>query len=350
MLLAMSARSPLLTRLIVACSVAALCSLFAVGARAAVHPTFGLSVGVTPNVAGTPASPAPVALELHVTSTPNTSEPPFSTSRLSFEVDPNVTLGSLTVGACDVPEVVARQSYCLAIGDGTATFTALGLTEPMTATVFQQRDAQALLVVLDGSAPLQIHSVVAFQRTTSPTGSTVLTADVAPELQQPAPGVYATLTDTDVTLRQTVGLAGCPTSVLSFAAHAVFTEGSTADATATSPCTVPPPPPPIVPRFAMRAHRHGRVLGRLLALRSIKGLAAGKVTLTCTAGCPRYRLGSVTIPSTRKGDLIRLRPPITLTSRTRIRLTTVDATGTGKRQLYRFVRRGGSLVARAVPT
>jgi hypothetical protein len=326
--------------------------------RADVPPQqYGFTASVTPDVAGTATAPAPVALQLHMTTVADPGRPAVSTRLLRFDLDPSVTISPLADGACTATQVSLDAPSCVRIGDGTMSFTVLGLVENLTVAAYQQADPQALLLLVDGTAPLLIHSVMEFKPVDAGIGGIRWTMDAPPEmLQQPAPGAYATWTDLNFTLRSAVSLTDCPSSLLTFGSHADFSDGSVGDATTYVPCSPPPPavapaPAAMVPRFSTVPRRgRGHVLGKLLALRSVRGFTTGTVRLTCTAGCRRQRLGFRLAVGGAPSPLIRLRPALSLTKRTRIGVVIGDASGALQTQRFKFVRHRHGLLAVKLPS
>lgn len=237
-------------------------------------------------------------------------------------------------------------------------FQTLGLVEQMTLTAYQSTDPQAILVLVDGKAPLMIHSVLTLQKTANSLGGTRYDTETPLSLQQPAPGVYAVWTDFNLALRKTIGLSGCPPSPLSFATHSDFTPGtSSADATALATCEVGPTVTPVgdpalfkpVAHLATAGTSHrGRILGRLLGLRSVSGMTVGTVTLTCRNGCSKRRLATRTLTGGERGTLIHLHPAVKVTKKTRIAVTMINAVGVSRLQTFRFARRANRLIAKTV--
>src|SRR5439155_9673724 len=140
----------------------------------------------------------------------------------SFDLDPNIVTGFQPPSACSPEQVQIDARPCILVGDGTMAFQTLGLTENMTLSAFQSTDPQALLVLVDGQAPLAIHQVLTMQKTVNSLGGSHYDIDVPVALQQPVPGVYPVFTDFNLALRSTIALAGCPSSPLSFATHSDF--------------------------------------------------------------------------------------------------------------------------------
>jgi hypothetical protein len=162
---------------------------------------------------------------------------------MSFDLDPTVVTGfQPPTAACSEAQVMVDATPCASVGDGSMTFQVLGLTENLTLSAFQSTDPQALLILVDGLAPLAIHQVLVVQKALNANGSTHWDIAVTPVLQEPAPGVYATFTDFNVTLRSTIALSGCPASSLTFATHSDFAPKiSSADAMTQTACQVEGP-------------------------------------------------------------------------------------------------------------
>jgi hypothetical protein len=209
----------------------------------AVDPQLSFSVAVSPYTGGT--ATAPVTLTLHTTTTPNMSDPAFAANHMRFDLDPNIVTGfQPPAAACSDAQVMADATPCATVGDGTMRFSVLGLTENVTVKAFQSTDPQALLLRLDGDAPLRVHEVMTMQRTVVPSGASRFDIDVPPSLQQPAPGAYATPTDFNLALRWTIALVGCPASPLSFATDSHYSDGTSKSVIAQTTCEVGVPGPP----------------------------------------------------------------------------------------------------------
>jgi hypothetical protein len=87
------------------------------------------------------------------------------------------------------------------------------------------------------------------------------------------------------------------------------------------------------------------VIGKLLALRSVRGLSTGSINLSCTNGCKRRQLGSKVLHGGDAPPLIRLHPALVITKRTRIKLVSADPSGATQTQRFKFVRGTRSLLA-----
>ena len=221
----------------------AVSSVLGVSSASAVVPQRSFSVAVSPYTGGT--ATAPVTLTLHTTTTPSMSDPPFATNHLRFDLDPNIVTGfQPPAAACSDAQVMVDATPCATVGDGTMSLLVLGLTENVTVKAFQSTDPQALLLRLDGDSPLRVREVMTMQRTVMPNGASRFDIDVPPNLQQPAPGAYATLTDLNLALRWTIALVGCPASPLSFATNSNYSDGTVSSDVAQTACEVGVPGPP----------------------------------------------------------------------------------------------------------
>ncbi len=221
----------------------AVSSVLGVSSASAVVPQRSFSVAVSPYTGGT--ATAPVTLTLHTTTTPSMSDPPFATNHLRFDLDPNIVTGfQPPAAACSDAQVMVDATPCATVGDGTMSLLVLGLAENVTVKAFQSTDPQALLLRLDGDSPLRVREVMTMQRTVMPNGASRFDIDVPPNLQQPAPGAYATLTDLNLALRWTIALVGCPASPLSFATNSNYSDGTVSSDVAQTACEVGVPGPP----------------------------------------------------------------------------------------------------------
>ena len=310
-------------------------------------PQLALTAGVSPYTGI--GSPARVTLTLHVVATPDVNDQPYATKHMSFDVAPALITGFQPTVGCIGTQVVSNSPTCEPIGEGSMQFQALGLIENTTVTAYQSTDPDTLFLLVDGRTPLNVHSLLSMTRTASPTGGSRFDIDFPPDLQQPAPNAYTTLTDFQLALHKTIALAGCPPSPLGFATHSDFTGGYrpgdyAADATTTALCQVAPfTPVPALTTVAAKKHR--RVLGKLLALRAVSGMTDGTVTLTCTAGCAKRKLGTVSLRIPVQAPLIRLHPALKITKSTRIQVTMVNAASITQTARFRFTRRSSRLSA-----
>jgi hypothetical protein len=162
--------------------------------------------------------------------------------------DKNIKFDGKHLKSCSQSQVQTDETKCpkgSRVGSGTATGSALGLTENLTVTAYNGPGGTKIELLVDGQSPLQIHQVIEgkLQSDSGKYGKKLVVA-IPDALQQPAPGAYATLTDFKTSVKGTgskkrpfVGLAGCTKKTLNYKADFVFTDGTTSTATATSKCS-----------------------------------------------------------------------------------------------------------------
>ena len=229
-------------------AVAAVTAIGAVGAAQAVTPTTAMKASVSPTKKGTTKKPANVKLSIELITQPTAGEPSFATRSTVVHFDKNLKFGSKYLKACSSSQVLSDETKCprgSKVGSGSATGTALGLTENLTVTAYNGPSGNKLELLVDGQAPLQIHSVIEgkLQSDSGKFGKKLVVA-IPDNLQQPAPGAYATLTDFKTVVKGTgtkkrpfIGLAGCTKKALNYKTDFVFTDGTTSTATTTSKCS-----------------------------------------------------------------------------------------------------------------
>ena len=113
-------------------------------------------------------------------------------------------------------------------------------------TAYNGPGGNKLELLVDGSTPLQIHSVIegVLSSDSAPYGKK-LSVHVPDGLQQPAPGAYATLVQFDTTInkvlgskkRPYVGINSCKTKKIAFGVDYMYTDGTTSDTTTTAACS-----------------------------------------------------------------------------------------------------------------
>jgi hypothetical protein len=229
-------------------AIAAVSVIGAVGVAHAVTPTTALKASVTPSKKGTTKKPANVKLSVELITQPKPGEPAFATRSTVVHFDKNLKFGSKFLKTCSATQVQADETKCpkgSKVGGGSATGMALGLTENLTVTAYNGPGGNKLELLVDGQAPLQIHSVIEgkLQADSGQFGKKLVVA-IPETLQQPAPGAFATLTDFRTTVKGTgskkrpyIGLSGCSKKTLNYKSDFVFTDGTTSTASATSKCS-----------------------------------------------------------------------------------------------------------------
>jgi hypothetical protein len=189
-----------------------------------------------------------VKLSVELITQPAAGDPAFATKSTVVHFDKNLKFGGKYLKSCSAAQVLADDTKCpkgSKVGSGSATGTALGLTENLTVTAYNGPAGSKLELLVDGTAPLQIHSVIEGKlQTDSGKFGKKLAVAIPENLQQPAPGAFATLTDFKTAVKGTgskkrpyIGLAGCTKKKLNYKSDFVFTDDSTSTATTTSKCS-----------------------------------------------------------------------------------------------------------------
>jgi hypothetical protein len=226
---------------------AAVTALGAVGAAQAVTPTTSLKASVSPSKKGTVKKPRNVKLSIELITQPKAGEPAFATQTTVVHFDKNLVFGAKYLATCSQAQVQADNTKCKTgsrVGSGSASGVALGLVENLTVVAYNG-PGSSLELLVDGSSPLAIHSVIE-GKLVSDSGKfgKKLTVAIPANLQQPAPGAFATLTDFKTVVKGTgsksrpyVGLKGCTSKKLNFKSDFVFTDGTTSTASTTAKCS-----------------------------------------------------------------------------------------------------------------
>lgn len=227
---------------------AAITALSVVGIAQAVTPTTALKASVSPSKKGTTKKPKNVKLNIELITQPKADEPAFAASSTVVHFDKNLKFGGKYLKSCTAAQVQSDNTKCAKgskVGSGSATGTALGLTENLTVTAYNGPGGNKIELLVDGNAPLTIHSVLEgkLQSEGGKFGKKLVVA-IPETLQQPAPGAYATLTDFKTSVKGTgsknrpyVGLAGCSKHTLNFQSDFTFTDGTTSTATTIAKCS-----------------------------------------------------------------------------------------------------------------
>jgi hypothetical protein len=227
---------------------AAVTAIGAVGVAQAVTPTTAIKASVSPTKKGTKKKPKNVKLNVELITQPAPGDPAFATRSTVVHFDKNIKFDGKHLKSCSQSQVQTDETKCpkgSRVGSGTATGSALGLTENLTVTAYNGPGGTKIELLVDGQTPLQIHQVIEgkLQSDSGKYGKKLVVA-IPEALQQPAPGAYATLTDFKTSVKGTgskkrpfVGLAGCTKKKLNYESDFVFTDGTTSTATATSKCS-----------------------------------------------------------------------------------------------------------------
>jgi hypothetical protein len=219
------------------------------GISAAVTPTVTIKASVSPTKHGTKTKPKATKLVVKLATTPNPADPAFAASDTIVHLGKELTFNGKALKTCSQSQVQADDTKCPKgshVGGGVAAGTALGLTENLKVTAYNGPGGNKLELLVDGSTPLQIHSVIegVLSSDSAPYGKK-LSVHVPDGLQQPAPGAYATLVQFDTTInkvlgskkRPYVGINSCKTKKIAFGVHYIYTDGTTSDTTTTAACS-----------------------------------------------------------------------------------------------------------------
>jgi hypothetical protein len=220
-----------------------------VGVSSAINGKAGLKMKVTPSKKGTKAKPANIKLFTDVITTPAADDQPFATKTTVVHFDKNLVFNGSKLKQCPQATVQADQTKCPSgskVGTGKATGNALGQTENLTVTAYNGPGGNKIELHVVGSAPLVIDSVIegVLKSDTGKFGKK-LVVKIPENLQQPLTGVFATLTDFQVTVKATsaskvpfIGLKGCPSNKkLNFKSDLTYTDGTKKSATTTTNCS-----------------------------------------------------------------------------------------------------------------
>jgi hypothetical protein len=219
------------------------------GISSAVDPAITISASMSPTKHGTKTKPKVTKLVVKLATTPNPADPPFAASDTIVHLGKELVFNGKALKTCSASQVQADDTKCpkgSKVGSGKAAGTALGLTENLTVTAYNGPGGNKLELLVDGSTPLQIHSVIegVLSSDKAPYGKK-LSVHVPDNLQQPAPGAYATLVQFDTTINRVlgkkkkpyVGIASCKTKKVAFGVDYKYTDGTTKSTTTTAKCS-----------------------------------------------------------------------------------------------------------------
>jgi hypothetical protein len=219
------------------------------GISSAVDPAITISASMSPTKHGTKKKPKVTKLVVKLATTPNPNDPPFAASDTIVHLGKELVFNGKALKTCSASQVQADDTKCpkgSKVGSGKAAGTALGLTENLTVTAYNGPGGNKLELLVDGSTPLQIHSVIEgiLSSDSAPYGKK-LSVHVPDNLQQPAPGAYATLVQFDTTINRVlgkkkkpyVGIASCKTKKVAFGVDYKYTDGTTKSTTTTGKCS-----------------------------------------------------------------------------------------------------------------
>jgi len=189
--------------------------------------------------------PANVALTIHPTLAFDKQDTPFALKRSVIKLDRNISFGGYKLPGCSATQVVLGTCDAKAkVGGGTALALAAGLDEPLKLTAFNGNDGRTLLIHVEGQRPVPMNDVLVatLSRSSGRYGSK-MTIDVPQSLQQPAPGVLATLLDFNLTVKggttsaPLIGVSGCPRGGLNVGGAFTYTDGTTQSTATSATCS-----------------------------------------------------------------------------------------------------------------
>jgi hypothetical protein len=233
-------------------AVAAVGAVGVTGVARAVDADQGIAVSMTNKKAGTATKPKNVVkLTVTTTTTPHEAAPAYATQKAVIHFDKNLVFGSAKFPSCTKAEAeaipVSPKCTAAKVGSGTAkaTVASINANPTLTVTAYNGPGGKKLWLLVK-EPTFQINSVLD-GTLSSDTGKygKKLTVLIPENLQQPLPGVYATLTEfkTSVTGTATskkvpyIALKGCTGGTLNFGGDFYFTDGDVKKVPTTSKCT-----------------------------------------------------------------------------------------------------------------
>jgi len=218
----------------------------------AINSTQKFAASVSPAKAGTKKKPTGVTLKVRPYFDDITADAaaPFATQFANVFFDKNLVFNGKSFPSCANLKVLNSASSCPSgakVGKGTAAGSALGAVENLTVTIYNGPGGNKVELLVDGSSPLAIHSVIegTLSKQTGQYGW-LLKVPVPADLQQPAPSVFATLTNFDTTISASVkkkgkkipyvGLTGCTNKKLNFGYTGQYTDSTSQTVGITQAC------------------------------------------------------------------------------------------------------------------
>ncbi len=188
--------------------------------------------------------PANVALTIHPKLAFDKQDTPFALSKSIIKLDRNISFGGYKLPGCSEAQVVLNTCAANAkVGGGTALALAAGLNEPLKLTAYNGNDGRTLLIHVQGDRPVPMNDVlVATLSKSSGKYGSKMTINVPASLQQPAPGVLATLLDFNLTVKggnnaaPLIGVGGCSKGGLNIGGAFTYTDGTTQNTATTAAC------------------------------------------------------------------------------------------------------------------
>lgn len=229
---------------------AAVAAVPVVGIAQAATVDQSIDVKVSPSKAGTKKKPNAVKLAVDIKTVKKVAEESFATKTATIFFDKNLVFNSSKFPTCTTATVQANEAGCKKgskVGSGSAVGEALGQVQNLKVSAFNGPN-NTLNLHVTGSTPLAIDSVIVgkLQKASGLYG-TKLAVTIPDNLQQPLPGVFATLTSFKTTINKQfvtksgkkipyVALAGCTKKKLNFKGDFVFTDNTKVSAKDTLAC------------------------------------------------------------------------------------------------------------------
>jgi len=214
----------------------------------AVNADQAIKVSTTNKKAGTKAKPKSVGkLTVETITTPHDAAPAYATTKAIIHFDKNLVFGASKFPSCTKAQAEQGSAACtkakVGSGSAKAVVSAINANPNLTVTAYNGPGGKKLWLLVK-EPTFQINSVLdgTLSNDTGKYGKK-LTVLIPANLQQPLPGVYATLTDFKTTVGGTskgtpyVALKGCSGGKLNFAGEFYFTDGSMNPAKTTSKCS-----------------------------------------------------------------------------------------------------------------
>ena len=222
----------------------------------AVNSVLKFQIAYSPTKTGTKAKPAPVKLftrPYYDTLAPD-SDSPFAWKQARLFFPKEGVFNGKFFPSCPATKLTtpAGRTSCkkAEIGKVDAKGFALGLVEPLKVQIFNLPGGKGIAMYLQGDNPVIIDHVITgvLTKISDPLFGYKLTFDIPADLQQPAPGAWATPLDFKVTIpaktvkkgKKTIpfiGTTGCPsTGVFTSKIETDNSDGTMSSVTASAPC------------------------------------------------------------------------------------------------------------------
>jgi hypothetical protein len=219
-------------------AVAAVGAVGVTGVARAVDADQSIAVSSTNKKAGTATKPKNIVkLTVTTTTTPHEAAPAYATQKAVIHFDKNLVFGSSKFPSCTKAQVeaipVSPKCAAAKVGTGSAkaVVAAINANPTLTVTAYNGPAGKKLWLLVK-EPTFQINSVLD-GTLSSDTGKygKKLTVLIPENLQQPIPGVYATLTEFQTSVQGTatakkipyIGLKGCTGGTLNYGGDFYFT-------------------------------------------------------------------------------------------------------------------------------